>query len=163
MFKRSRIRRSVKWLLVAVVVMLVVVQAWSWVYAAAWWRPGGPWVLHRGAIQFSRVAVLTDLPGDRRPVVFRSRHPLRWVGWDVPGYDHAPWVFIPFDRGDRFRTINLPLWLPTALALGGLLWLRRNDRRRERLAGFVCLGCGYDRAGLAEGAACPECGASDRS
>jgi hypothetical protein len=40
------------------------------------------------------------------------------------------------------------------LAVGLAVWLTRNDRRR----GTFCAGCGYDRAGLALGAVCPECG-----
>ena len=35
-------------------------------------------------------------------------------------------------------------------------------RRRVRRGKGRCPSCGYDRAGLAEGAACPECGGNDR-
>ncbi|HVU62889.1 MAG TPA: hypothetical protein VHC70_02840, partial [Phycisphaerales bacterium] len=59
----------------------------------------------------------------------------------------------------------LPLWQPTVLAgaaVLALLWpelillLAFRSRRRRRLG--RCVKCGYDRAGLAAGAACPECG-----
>lgn len=55
--------------------------------------------------------------------------------------------------------IEVPLHVPLALialVTGGLFG---NDTRRRRTAGTNrCAKCGYDRAGLAEGAACPECG-----
>ena len=38
------------------------------------------------------------------------------------------------------------------------LWDLR--RKKHRIAHGLCLTCGYDRAGLAVGAVCPECGSS---
>lgn len=42
--------------------------------------------------------------------------------------------------------------------LGGLLW--RGARRRARDPREACGACGYDRAGLAAGSRCPECGST---
>lgn len=53
----------------------------------------------------------------------------------------------------------LPLWMPLAAAglpAALLLWLDRRSRRWAREG--ACTKCGYLRAGLATGAACPECG-----
>jgi hypothetical protein len=53
--------------------------------------------------------------------------------------------------------IHLPLWIPFALTTAPAFWLfRRPDRRPARLG--CCAACGYNLAGLADGAACPECG-----
>ena len=52
-----------------------------------------------------------------------------------------------------------PLALAAFIMLGALgLWLTLPDVPRPRKPG-TCERCGYDRAGLAPGAACPECGA----
>jgi hypothetical protein len=64
--------------------------------------------------------------------------------------------------GVSYRLYILPLWLPTcaALALTVVAW--RVDtlaRRRERARLNLCPKCGYDRAGIAGEAKCPECGA----
>ena len=70
------------------------------------------------------------------------------------------WNWLPDFRTDRGASmIAVPLWIPLVL-LGvptGVAWWR--DRRRgRRLNAGECPSCGYDRAGLAAGAACPECG-----
>ena len=63
-----------------------------------------------------------------------------------------------FNAGDTHHGFALPLWLiavPVAIAAaythGLLVGMRRADKSR-------CAKCGYDRTGLMEGAACPECG-----
>ncbi|HVU64173.1 MAG TPA: hypothetical protein VHC70_09365 [Phycisphaerales bacterium] len=53
----------------------------------------------------------------------------------------------------------MPLWLLAAAALGVAIAASAPEllaRRRARLN--LCPSCHYDRAGLAAGAKCPECG-----
>jgi hypothetical protein len=57
-------------------------------------------------------------------------------------------------------SLNVPLWMPTALCGGLATWgglaARKIKNRRER---GLCLFCGYDRGGLAgPSTPCPECG-----
>ncbi|HYE61185.1 MAG TPA: hypothetical protein VD997_04245, partial [Phycisphaerales bacterium] len=67
----------------------------------------------------------------------------------------------PFSMGmmlapQRRRDWNYAIW---PCGVGLVLWkmcivsYRLGARR-----GYLCLKCGYDRRGLARGAACPECG-----
>lgn len=58
------------------------------------------------------------------------------------------------------RLIVIPGWIPAAAMLIPALLAWRLDtlaRRRVRTI-HACLNCNYDRAGLAPGAVCPECG-----
>jgi hypothetical protein len=55
------------------------------------------------------------------------------------------------------RSIDIPHWL-LAAALGIPAWLLWRKHLRERLSPSACRACGYECAGLPEGAACPECG-----
>ncbi|HVU64866.1 MAG TPA: hypothetical protein VHC70_12875, partial [Phycisphaerales bacterium] len=61
----------------------------------------------------------------------------------------------------------MPIWSGLALntlfygtIAWGLLFLPGTVRRWRRRRGGRCVKCGYDRAGLAAGAPCPECGAA---
>jgi hypothetical protein len=74
---------------------------------------------------------------------------------DIPGFIAKHIIVLP--------TAVLPLGFAlntlfyAAVLLGvveGVAFARRRIRRRKGR----CASCGYDRAGLAEGAACPECG-----
>ena len=56
------------------------------------------------------------------------------------------------------RTMVLPLYLPLALTLAPAAFLWRGEIRRRRRPVGHCQGCGYNRAGLAVGVKCPECG-----
>lgn len=67
-----------------------------------------------------------------------------------------------FNPGDTHHGFVLPLWLPATLATiaaaytqGHLTGFRRGDRGH-------CAKCGYNRAGLAGDAPCPECGVKGR-
>ncbi len=63
----------------------------------------------------------------------------------------------------RFMRVDCPHWF--LLLAAGVPWLFatpgiiRRGRVRRRLRRGRCVKCGYDRAGLAKDAACPECGA----
>jgi hypothetical protein len=74
-----------------------------------------------------------------------ANRPFRW------------WVYWEEVKGSI--TFVLPLWIPFALFAVPTLILFHHDRpsARRKRAG-QCAKCGYDRAGLAVGAVCPECG-----
>jgi hypothetical protein len=60
--------------------------------------------------------------------------------------------------GDTLR-VGIPLWLPLAptLLATAAAW-RLDALARRRACAGLCPKCGYDRAGLAASAVCPECG-----
>jgi hypothetical protein len=63
----------------------------------------------------------------------------------------------------RVVAVAAPMWIVFAAFAGPALWLWW-----PRIVGIwwkgpgLCWKCGYDRAGLAEEAKCPECGATSR-
>ncbi len=52
-------------------------------------------------------------------------------------------------------SVTIPMWIPAAIAAFGLTRAQRHLRLSSR---NVCRSCGYERAGLGDGAPCPECG-----
>jgi hypothetical protein len=102
---------------------------------------------------------------------------VRYVWFAVPAHEgsSAPKVLV---RARQFRAVRwlpfwrggttiasglLPLWIPfciSAVPTAILFYLDRPSARRRRAGG--CARCGYDRAGLAPQAVCPECGAAAR-
>ncbi len=152
--RRGRVRRVAKW--VGLVVCLVLAGVWL---SSRWWgvrrtaMTNGRWLnleIGRGVFAYNEVeSEGTSLT--RKPEwSFRAPTPAMLIwrpSWFVGG--------VP-----RQRLLWLPLWIPlTALAVPtALLWWR--DRRRARPG--HCAACGYDLAGLAPGAPCPECGKGER-
>jgi len=62
-------------------------------------------------------------------------------------------------RQHRFAGANLyyvPVWFPLLIAAAPVLWLAARHRRVALAS--MCPSCGYDCAGVPEGAVCPECG-----
>lgn len=94
-------------------------------------------------------------------VVFRY-DPGSFTGWATEfftrllGEDDGPFL-IPQFRPAPGEPFVLPLWLPLALLGAGAGCLFWADRRRRSFD--ECRKCGYDLAGLPQGA-CPECGAA---
>lgn len=70
------------------------------------------------------------------------------------------WMWKPaFERVTGLWTLHVPYWIPTlvlGVATAAFFGTGRRARRWARLG--CCLACGYDRAGLAKDAVCPECG-----
>jgi hypothetical protein len=72
-----------------------------------------------------------------------------------------PPVWLPQSVPTSAGTAMLfPLWMPF-IALTGLTWLAW--RRAWQGCGSGCRSCGYNMAGLASNARCPECGTSPRA
>ncbi|HVU63860.1 MAG TPA: hypothetical protein VHC70_07780 [Phycisphaerales bacterium] len=140
-----RIRKTIKWGGAAVTLLLVVV----WI-GSGWWYPHcypAPW-LSLTALRGGVMIYYDTAPVPDHNLVERRRQILVAV--------NKQWNWRPmFSAGQA----KLPLWMPTGLMVIPTLLAWRLDtlaRRRARLS--LCAKCNYDRAGLAAGAKCPECG-----
>jgi hypothetical protein len=140
-----RIHKSIKWGGAAVTVLLVVV----WI--------GSGW---RGAAWFSQSwAIAVD--GGSIMVVYSPAALKGMTGWHaVPVAGEYRWWF--FHHETPLGVVwGMPTWIPAGLVLlvtARAWWI---DCRIRRLASVhLCPKCRYDRAGLATGSVCPECGAA---
>jgi hypothetical protein len=100
--------------------------------------------LTRGGVEVGHVDwQLMDSPGNNR------------IGWRFTAR-HGKVTWRPYWRrpSDRVCSLFLPLWMPFAACALPTAWLWWHDRRARP---GRC-SCGYDLAGMADGAACPECG-----
>ena len=143
-----KIRKTVKWAGAAVTVLLVVVWIGSGWQRLGWQSPPFDCGLARGALQ-----VCVWEPQSRRDAFLWLTGPIEfrwlWQRWWIAREDRAPFGVMYI----------LPLWIPTAAALGITAAASRLDtlaRRRARVG--LCPKCNYDRTGLAAGSVCPECG-----
>jgi hypothetical protein len=144
-----RIRKTIKWGGAVVTVLLVVVWIGSRWLGADWHGMGSGYaMIVDGSLIVAR-GESTDLTG------LRVLH--------VRGIKHRS-LFAPFYLGQSAPrwSIWVPLWTPVAILILPTVAAWRFDalaRRRERAARLnLCPKCNYDRAGIAAGAACPECG-----
>jgi len=139
---------TLKWGGAVVTVLLLVV----WI-GSGWWLIG--WRFASGGslcVLAGKLGVVTPAVG--QPVLNNTsflfdRHDFG-LGW---WFD---WVAQPV-----FQFYAIPLWLPALASLLVTAAAWRVDavhRRRARVG--ACSSCGYDRAGLAPGSVCPECGAA---
>jgi len=143
---KRRVRKTVKWGGALVTVALIT----SWI-ASMWWEATiYSRSLRFGVLWHSGLIVLvsfekSDPPPEDEAWISRSQphHFMWWFGFErtMDGWDAGAPL--------------LPLALPT-LALTIFAWHRDAAIRRRLRSG--CCSCGYDRAGLAAGAVCPECG-----
>jgi hypothetical protein len=92
---------------------------------------------------------------DRRFGVHGAKFPLWRLGIPI-GHE---WKALPIrPRWPGFASNTLLYAAVTAGVWYGPVVTRREIRRRRR----QCISCGYPRAGLAEGATCPECGGGSK-
>jgi len=83
------------------------------------------------------------------------------IGWNFRwgGQISSLWMRLPrYTRVSRYQSLLIPLWLPLLPCLIAATWMWWNESRPWFGAG-ACNQCGYDLAGIAKGAKCPECGA----
>ncbi len=121
----------------------------------------------RGTVRTSRFDM--GVIADHRPTSATSYYN-SWTSWRMRGFGFrrhdgaAPRT--PHRSPIQITTLNIsaPHWFiilcvgsPWLFAAPGII---RRGRVRRRLRRGRCVKCGYDRAGLAKDAACPECGAS---
>jgi hypothetical protein len=158
-----RIRKMIKWGGAAVTVLLVVV----WI-GSAW--VGLTLLFGATAVRVESCRLETGHVGGPDLADSSGVH----LQWRMMGYatgirwlkDHetVDWAFRWDDfgpPGQELRALYIPLWALVALALFATVLAWRLDtlaRRRARLN--LCPKCNYDRAGIAVGARCPECGAA---
>jgi hypothetical protein len=97
------------------------------------------------------------LDGALRGTLSDFDHPLWWVQRQAGA--RLPEFFPPYSS--VVGGMAFPLWMATVVLAGPalFLWWPRVMGLLRRRAG-ACRKCGYDLAGLGEGARCPECGAA---
>jgi hypothetical protein len=145
-----RTRKALTWCTVlAAVAVMSVFGATLLVSAGAEWNSGG----RDYRVYFLAGAVAYQSQAGSA-VIYPSRLGLRPRGRDE--FFRLRWTMFSNARAFSFE---FPLW-PLVVVLGplavGLYLLDRRRSRREQAG--QCERCGYDRAGLATEAACPECG-----
>jgi hypothetical protein len=146
--RRARVRRAAKW--AGVVVCAVIAAAW----VVSLWRYFG--YKHVLSSEYSCHVIAGRLflgywQSVRLPSQWEFRaHDLQIQWW-------AEWGRA-FGAGTGLwsRWFALPLWMPFVAVALPTAWVFWRDRR---LRPGHCA-CGYDLAGLAAGAPCPECGAA---
>ncbi len=153
--------------------MLCALTMGLWVASAAWYVYFQRY-RSRGADSIDLTAGCLSVVCSRRPqFTMEGSKPTRWGYGRVKDlYASAPtraptlWqVAAPLPRwrdvtpsGWRIVAVVIPLWLILAVMGAPTGWFWWRDWRRPRPGHCSC---GYDLAGLAPGAACPECGGAD--
>jgi hypothetical protein len=146
---------AIRWgglVLCGIVPAAYVLNVW-WV--GWWWLPSGRQVGVAGGCFCFRAAPRTPfgINGNPRGLcanqVSGPAYEWRWTQWNdlisgATNVDAPLWMLLPF------------LCVPTSFA-----WMAyAHARRRSGGSPDVCPKCGYDRAGIAGDARCPECGAT---
>lgn len=133
---------------VALFAILCAAYLWSIFWSTTWGSYHGGWAigLAHGEIHFSQN---------------------RWGDSFIHGLCVARWYgalrtdcLLPRFRSDPWTCdFYLPFWVPVLfVGMAPLRHARAKVRQEKALAAGRCIGCGYDRAGLAAEARCPECG-----
>lgn len=144
-----RIRKTVKWGGTALTVLLVAL----WILCA-WYNLGYIDSVGRGAVLADGRIILLH----NREVKFLGSGLTGWTASLSEEYPRINWWF-DFSFEEPITGGAIPLWLPTGFTLlaTAAAW-RAEGIVRRRTRGSLCGTCGYDRAGLAKGSPCPECG-----
>ena len=137
----------VKWSGAAVTLLLLVLWIWSGWWSVGFMTPAG------GAASISSGSVFIAHPLLGEPI-----EEFLWSGF-APHTLQFNWWFQSgkyVNGGDCF---SVPLWLPASISLlaTAIAWPLIPLLVRRAREG-ACPACGYDLAGLAPGAVCPECG-----
>ncbi len=142
--------------------------AWGWSLNRLAWDPASDatrWPRYLG-VHHGRLVVMSTLwrKGHTGTYAWASRG---WI-YDTLGGPRSLWAIDYRRIGDSYGgtpphkavidALFVPIWYFAApLAWAGILRLRK-ARRAHRQG--LCAACGYPLGGLADGAACPECGKS---
>jgi hypothetical protein len=166
MTARRWIRKSAKWTCTIAAVMVVGAAVFSLFRSA----------VYEHVSKDGETALIVEVRGGRLDVVAMFGYvpeALRpYVGWEIQGpdtwswgmHDSArpfakwrggiAWIAIWGSSGQWWAGVTLLYPFLLTAVPAGLLWWK--DLRR--FGPGRCPNCGYDRAGLAAGTACPECG-----
>ncbi len=143
--RRPRLLSAVKWIATVAAAGLCTLLLFTCLFAGNWQpRPGVFRAIEPGYFCLEEISV-------PRATVYgwhRTRSSLLAL---------AMWFGI--SDGPRGSWITVPVLGPALVsgAIAGLAW-RLEAAARRRAERNLCSRCGYDREGLAAGAACPECG-----
>ncbi len=142
---RTSIRKGVKWVGVALAVVLVAV----WI-GSAWWRVVSPNFGYQSfGLELGALIWWTD--DVKGPLEFVR------VSWWPTGMRYRWWF--DYIDGPGHSTLTIPVWALVLVTLLGTGFAWRADFiARGRARRGACTNCGYARTGLAAGAVCPECG-----
>jgi len=138
-----------KWALAAATVLLGAVWIGSMFRGVTWRGQQNGVVIFRGAIDL----FWSTVGAGKQQIWWMKAYPSPiqwWVSRDSGSASTGPW-----------ESVCIPLWmawLPVLVATGAV-W-RIDFMKRKRAKDLLCAGCGYSRAGLANGQVCPECGAT---
>lgn len=168
MKRRGRVRQVAKWagLVVCVVIAGLWIASMEWTITRIAYSTRSTSVVAVG-LGSLRIAWVRDDRPARRLVLWSAQRRVQpgrpyldvdVLGWFTLGLPRPGTTPIPRWMAGPSNDIDLwvSLWMPfvaTALPTGWLWW----RDRRARWVGH-CAACGYDLAGLAAGAVCPECG-----
>ncbi len=140
-------RKTVKWGGVAVTPALLVLWILSGWWAAEWRFPN----YDRISVGCGTAQVNLEKPKEQYTILSG----LMW--YDIRRY-RLDWWF-HWHRDTVLIELGVPLWLPALLSLLATAAAWRADAKYlRRVREGACPACGYDRAGLAAGSVCPECG-----
>ncbi len=143
---KRAVRKTVKWGGAGLTVLLLVVWIGSGWRGATWTNMSyGGVLLVGGRIVVCEPLFDADPNSYNRVSIETERYPWGWwFDWGVV-------------NGNRYWQV--PLWLPALLSLLATAAAWRADAKYlRRVREGACPACGYDRAGLAAGSLCPECG-----
>lgn len=148
-----RIRKTVKWsVLVIGVVLFVVGAASTWCgLGCFWWAPAG-----ERHLWLSGGRVIYRTISEPAPTNLQYYQ----LNWDIetsPRVLIGSWWPQSSTTGPQ-RVQQFPLWIPCLSVFGAAAMLWRWDVIATRRAGGLCPACLYERTGLALRARCPECG-----
>ena len=142
---RIAARKMVKWGGAMVALVLLVAWIGSSLGNVYWFPPSRYYAGVMSARLFIVDTGVIGNPGD--PKRFRFEQPGQ-PGWC---FDPTAWPVSRF--------YSMPLWpLPLLSLLATAAAWRVEAKYLRRAREGACPACGYDRAGLAAGAVCPECG-----
>lgn len=150
----SRVRRVAKWVLAAGAALTLTCWGLSARYELSFLAFDGRAAFGAGVGGGALTLERDDLPPAPNP---GARPPLRMqTGWHLaPARRFTWWPWSWRVRG--VTAVSVPLWIPAAALTVPAAWLFWLDHRARQQPG-LCGRCGYERAGLADSAPCPECG-----
>jgi hypothetical protein len=142
-----RIRKTIKWVGAAVTVLLVVVWIESWwlTYPLGSWGPRNHLAIELGIVEMERWSSTRYLEQD-------------FIAILSPSFRSKDFGCVLLREG---AAVRFPLWFPAlCIAIVTVAAWCLDELARRRAPLNLCPNCHYDRAGIAAGAKCPECGSA---